>query len=132
MSIFFKKKHTKIYKKIIFSQKSFLVIYLGQNIYKIYFLKAYKTKHLKNIIYIKNNKFLEIFFTKNRDLFHHPDFNSEDTLKIMNKNVFQLIKLLVELFDIENKLSLIYSNINISLYRSTKIKHKFQQYNTII
>lgn len=65
-----------------------MVIYLDQNTYKIYFLKVYKTKHLKNIIYMKNDKFLEIFLIKNWDLFHYPDFNLENILKIINKNVF--------------------------------------------
>lgn len=69
------------------SKEGFLVVYLGQNTFKIYFLKIYKTKYLKNIIYIKNNKFLEIFLAKNRDSFHYPNFKLEDTSRIINKNI---------------------------------------------
>ena len=73
---------------------------------------------------MENNKSLEIFLAKNRDLFYYPDFNLEDTLTITNKNISQFIQPPMELSDTENELSLIHSNIEIFLPYLTKVKHK--------
>lgn len=88
MSVFIpQEKHVKSQKKIISSQEGFLVGYLSQNIYKIYFLENGKIEHLKNVIFIENYKLLEKSLAKNRDLFYYPDFNSKNTSTTIDKNI---------------------------------------------
>lgn len=74
------------------SQKDFLVDYSSQNTYKIYFPKTSKIKHLRDIIFIKNDKSLETSLAENRDLFYYSKLNSKNTLITTNENVSQFIK----------------------------------------
>lgn len=72
---------------MMLSRKSFLVGYSGQNTYKIYFPETSKIEHLKDIIFMKNDKSLETFLAENQDLFYYPDLNSENIPTTMNKNI---------------------------------------------
>lgn len=60
------------------SQEDFLVRYLGQNTYKIFFSETSKIKYPKND---------EISLIKDQDLFYYLDLNSENTLTITNENI---------------------------------------------
>lgn len=53
----------------------------------IYFLETSKIKHLKNIIFIENDKFLETSLVKDQDLFYYLNLNSKDAPTITNKNI---------------------------------------------
>lgn len=76
-------------------------------------------KNLKYVIFKKNNKLLEIFIIENQDLFFYSNFYSKDILRIINKNILQLIKLLLKLFNIKKTILLIYFHIkNFSCYLS--------------
>ena len=81
------KKRVKSPKKIVLSQKSFLIGYSGQNIYKIYFPKTGKIEHLRDVIFMENDKSLETFLAKDRDLFYYLNFNLENTLATTDENI---------------------------------------------
>ena len=125
------KKRFKSEKRMVPSQESFLVGYSGQNIYKIYFPETGKIEHLKDVIFIKNDKSLETSLPEDRDLFYYPDFNSKNTPVTTNENISQFIELPVKLSDTENGLSPIHSNIKTLPRHSTRTQQKLPQYNTI-
>lgn len=114
------KKRLKSQKEMVLSQEQFLVGYLGQNINKIYFSKTGRIEHLKDVIFMENDKLLEISFTEDEDLFYYPDFNLEDTSVTIDENISQFIELPIELSNTKNKLSPIHSNIKTPPRRLTK------------
>ena len=125
MSVYIpKKKRVKSQKRIVFSQRRFLARYSGQNIYKIYFSKAGKIEHLRDVIFTENDKSLNTSLTENRDLFYYPKFNSKDTQATTDENILQFIEPLVKLSNTKSNLSPIHSDIKTPLRRLTRVRYE--------
>ena len=99
-------------RRVIPSQKGFLVGYEAQNIYKIFFKQTGKIEKLRDVKFMENNQLLETYLA-NEGPFYYPDFISKEKNKLLPMKVNNLS-------NNNNKLSPIYSDTKISLCYSTK------------
>ena len=64
------------------SRKGFLVGYLGQNIYKIYFPETGKIQQLRDITIIEDDQLLATLLP-DQETFSYPDFASNEVSPIL-------------------------------------------------
>ena len=119
-------KRVKSQKGVMPSREGFLVGYLGQNIYKIYFPETGKIERLRDITFMEDDQPLETPLP-DQESFYYPDFASDEVAE----HQLHLTEANTDLSDNDSELSPVDSGMETPPRRSTRMRHAPQRYGTI-
>ena len=130
-------KRIKSQKGVAPSREGFLVGYIGQNIYKIYFPDSEKVEQLRDVIFVEEDKSLETPL-KPHESFYYPELASKMSVETPHNSSATPInkdshseKAQNEIPDTDSDISLVNSEIETPPRRSGRIQHAPQKYGNV-